>query len=266
MDSGAHTFHNFVRKQTGSITKKKAQYDESDIIRLRDETIRDYITFVKHESKKWDSYVNFDYVHDAEECFRMQEIMWKAGLEPTPVFHGEPGTLEYFKRYAEGGAKIIGLGTGGINDRRAWSKKRVYFDIMFNLAEKHGVKLHGFAVTSLSLLFQYPWYSCDSATWAKCSAYGKLIFPDLKRNTLNMIHVSDHSLSKGSSDCSYNKMPRDARKHFERVINDYGYDIDKLRTNLIERYCFNAAIYAQHISELKEVVKGTRVQWTSLPI
>ena len=263
LDSGAHSFHNFVKAETGKISRRKQQ-KMTDVEKLRDQTVEAYIEWARREEHKWDFCVNFDYTHNAAICYRMQQKLWKAGLDPIPVFHGERGSLDYFKRYADDGAKLIGLGTGGINDRRAWEKKRVYFDIIFNLAAKYGIRLHGFAITQLSLMFQYPWYSVDSATWAKCSAYGKLIFPDLKRNTLSMVHVSDHSISRGSSDTSYNRMPKEHRRELERKIEDYGFDFDLIRTNLIERYCFNAAIYAKHIKELKEIVEGTKTRWKSL--
>lgn len=263
MDSGAHSFHNFVKAETGKISSKKRQ-KMGDVEELRDSTYENYLKFIKKDGKKWDMYVNFDYTHDPEECYRMQTKFWDAGVDPMPVFHGGPNTLEYFIRYAKDGAKIIGLGTGGVNDRKSWDKKRVYYDLMFNLAAKYNVKIHGFAATHLSMMFMYPWYSVDSATWAKCSAYGKLIFPDVKRNTMRMIHVSDHSLSKESSDLSYNKAPKDMKREIERQINDYGFDLKIVRKNLIERYCFNAAIFAKHVHTLREVVEGTRARWKSL--
>jgi len=108
----------------------------------------------------------------------------------------------------------------------------------------------------------YPWYSVDSATWAKCSAFGKLIFPDLERNTLRMIHVSDRT--SVASDVSYNKAPKAMQRAIERQVNDYGFDFQKVRTNLIERYCFNASIYAKHVHELRDIVKGTKATWKSL--
>jgi len=263
MDSGAHSFHNFVKSETGKISSKKKQ-KMTDVGKLRDQTIKAYIAFIKKDGKKWDFAVNFDYTHNADICYKVWRLFLYNDCETIPVFHGERGSLEYFKRYCDDGAKLIGLGTGGINDRRSWDKKRTYFDIIFNLAAKHGVRLHGFAITHLSLMFQYPWYSVDSATWAKWSAEGKVIFPNLKRKKISMNHVSDHALSSRSSDTSYNRLPKYMRKEFERTIEEYGFDFGKLRTNLIERYCFNAAIYAKHVLELKELVKGTRARWKSL--
>lgn len=263
MDSGAHSFHNFVKAETGKISSKKKQ-KMTDVGKLREQTVEAYIKFIHKDGKKWDFAVNFDYTHDAKVCFDMWKRIKDEGCDTVPVFHGEKGSIKYFHEYCASGAKLIGLGTGGINDRRSWDKKRVYFDILFNLAEKNGVKLHGFAITHLSLMFMYPWYSVDSATWAKCSAYGKLIVPNLERNTLSMVHVSDHALNSRSSDTSYNRLPKHMRKEFERMVEEYGFDFEKLRSNLIERYCFNASIYAQHVHELKDIVEGTRARWKSL--
>ena len=42
------------------------------------------------------------------------------------------------------------------------------------------VKVHGFAMTSWSLMSRWPWWSVDSATWIKLAAYGWIILPPWK--------------------------------------------------------------------------------------
>jgi len=256
MDSGAHSFHNFLKKQS---------YRDLDIEDLKDNVVKTYVDFVRQDGKKWDVYANFDYVHDNETCFKIQKHFMKKGLKTLPVVHAGSDMLDYMKRYVEEcGCKYMALGTGGLDGKSNWMGKRKRFDIIFDVAERYGVKLHGFAITQLSLMFMYPWYSTDSATWAKCSAYGKIIFPDLNRNILAMVHVSDHALRRGASDTSYNAMPKDLKRDFVNKVEASGYDFSKLRTSLLERYCYNASIYSKHVHELKEVVQKTRIKWKSL--
>lgn len=261
MDSGAHTFHNFLKAETGKISAKKKQ-KMGDVTKFRDQTVEAYIKFCLNHAKDWDVYVNFDYTSDSEEVYRMQKLIESKGLAPIPVYHGQPGTLDYFHRYVDEGAKLIGLGSGGVEHRFEYEGKRRYFDIIFNLAEKHGVRLHGFAITSLSLMFQYPFYSVDSTTWAKNAGYGKLLFPSEESNTILPVHVSERSVSQNVT--SYNRMPKELKRAVERKVEAYGFDFQKVRESLLERYCFNASIYAKHLHEIKDLVKGTRAKWKSL--
>ena len=98
----------------------------------------------------------------AELTLKNQKIMKEAGLRPLPVFHiGEPFEyLEYYiKRY-----DYISLG-GMVGVPK--NTLILWLDECFgkHICDEKGmpkVKIHGFGLTSFSLMFRYPWYSCDS--------------------------------------------------------------------------------------------------------
>jgi hypothetical protein len=262
MDSSAFSFHKFVAKNMGQISGKKSKtgankYNYSDIERLRDHTIENYVEFVKQHGKEWDFYINFDYIKHCPTIYKMQKLLEKKGIRPTPVYHGDHSE-DWLRRYCEEGYKIIGIGS---IPRDTFHKKRYYYDTCFNIAEKFGVKLHGLGQTSLSIMFQYPWYSVDSATWVKTAAYGKIIFIDPYRNVIGQLHISDsHSDFKGS----YNGLPKSVQKALRDQIESYGFDFDKMRGDLGLRSAYNAALFSNHIQHLKQAVADSRIKWKSL--
>lgn len=266
MDSGAHSFHNFMRASMGKISARKKK-SHVNVEELREETIRKYIHFCKKKARLWDFYVTFDYIQHAPTIYKVTERLIKAGLWPIPVFHGDsgvdnPDTLAWFRRYCEDGHKFIGIGTGGMQDRKSWKKKRVFFDAVFDIAEKYGVKLHGFAQTALTIMFQFPFATVDSATWVKVASFGKILYLDPGKGTIGQIHVSDRHTE--GFDASYNKMPRHVRSAIRHQVEDYGFDFDKIRTSLSERCAYNGYLFCNHLHQFKDVIAAGRVQWESL--
>lgn len=256
MDSGAFSFHKFVTSASGKISKSKRQSPEM-VEKLKDETIEHYIQYCKGHANDWDFYINFDYIKHAPTCYKVQKLLEKHGLHPVPVFHGDE-SLDWFERYCKEGYKLIGVGTMRTPSRMSWRGTREYYDLLFNMAEKYGVVMHGFAVTALTHMFLYPWYSVDSATWVKVAAFGKIVYIDPVANTIGQIHVSaDPSKHKPS----YNTMTRPARRALAEQIESHGFSIDKLRTDLWERSTYNAYMFSNQLMHLKDSIRAQRMQW-----
>lgn len=262
MDSSAFSFHKFVAKNQGVISSQKAkrgktQYSYEDIERLREQTIELYTAYAAKEGKDWDFYVNFDYIKHCPTIYEMQKRLEKKGIRPIPVYHGDHSE-DWMRRYCEEGYKLIGIGS---IPRDTWKEKRYYYDTVFNIAEKFGVKLHGLGQTSLSIMFQYPWYSVDSATWVKTAAYGKIIFVDPYRNVIGQLHISDKASSyKGS----YGTLPNTVQRQIRSVIEGYGFDFDKMRSDLALRSAYNAYLFSNEIASLKEAISTARIKWKTL--
>jgi hypothetical protein len=70
----------------------------------------------------------------------------------------------------DNGYTLIGL--GGLIPYKA-SRARPFFDQVFDLTEKHGVRLHGFGVGGQDVI-RYPWFSVDSSAWWSSAAQGIL--------------------------------------------------------------------------------------------
>jgi hypothetical protein len=63
---------------------------------------------------------------------------------------------------------------------------------------------------------------------------------------------------------SYNGLPGSVQKLVRQQIEGYGYDFQKLRTNLAERCVFNAHLFSVHVKKLKEAVAETKIRWRTL--
>ena len=248
MDSSAFSFHEFVRKRSG-------KYAGADLEKMREDTIERYVDFAKRDGKKWDFYVTFDYVKHCPTIYEMTKRLEKEGIRPVPVYHGDHGT-EWIERYCKEGYKLIGIGSL----IRSYKNKKRYYDKCFNIAEKYGVLLHGLGQTALSHMFMFPWYSLDSATWAKFAAYGFIIYPDLNRNTIGAYHVTGRKL--GSTEL--HNLSKDMQKAIARSVEECGFDLDVLKTDGRQRALYNVYVFCNKLHQLKEIVSQTKAKWSVL--
>jgi len=256
MDSGAASFHGWQKK---GLRKVGGKFSVRDEVTLRDGVIKNYVKYVKQREKDWDFYLTFDYVKQCPVIYGVQKRLEKLGINPVPVFHGDE-PIDWFKRYCEEGHKLICLGSV----RRSNKNYRVYFDRVFNMAEKYGVLLHGLAITSLSLMFGFPWYSVDSATWAKVAAFGcVLTTSDTVNDTFGYIHMSNkrHGQSRGIEYCELDKFQK---KQLERVVNDDGFDVKDLVEDGAKRSLYNIYVFSHKIAHLKADLNDSRQKWKSL--
>lgn len=144
-----------------------------------------YAGFVSQWDKELDLYANMDAIGNAEISWRNQQYLEEEwGLTPMPVVH-QGTSLDWISHYLKRGYPIIALG-GLVGAKRTVSSMRSWLDRCFELVcdpktRLPKVKVHGFGLTSYSLLLRYPWYSVDSTTWIKRGNFGELLVPK-KRN------------------------------------------------------------------------------------
>ncbi len=243
MDSSAYSIQKLFL--SGAMTK-------ADV----DRTVDQYVEFVQTQGKKWDFYVNLDYEKDSPQIYKIQKKLESKGIRPLPVFHGDSG-FAYLERYIKEGYDFICLGSV----KRKWSQQLQYYGRCFEIAAKgKNVKLHGLAVTGYHLAFAFPWYSLDSATWAKNGAYGMIVVPHPVSNQLTGIHVSNkHAESQKNS---INHMEPSIKKLVIRHIEDMGFDYKIIKSSGYERSVFNAKVFAR-IHDLKPE-KETISRWGAL--
>lgn len=255
MDSAAHSIHVLQKK---GLRRIKGKFKVNDIDSIKKIVMEHYVEYVKKEGKKWDFYVNFDYVKHCPTVYAIQKELEKKGIRPIPVYHGDM-PMEWLERYCREGYKLIGLGTVKVNSR--YREKRDYYDRIFNVLEKHNVLAHGFAVTSLSLMYMYPWYSVDSATWAKTAAYGSILYVDRHRNTIGEVHVTDKVVGGKTR---YEMLPSNIQREIRHEVEDSGFDMEEIRTDGRARSLYNVHLFCNKIERFKSAVKGDRSRWKSL--
>lgn len=161
------------------------------------------------------------------------------GITPIHVFHqGE--NFKWLDMMVE---KTDYIGISPANDV-GMDQKRLWIDRTFSyLARKNiDVKTHGFAVWSPSIILNYPWTSCDAATWRLLAAYGGIFYPvggysnpDFSQNPLCMA-------------VSENRVPVDSipfSKTLVKMITEDGYDFQKLQESWQERCRINIKYFLE---------------------
>lgn len=210
LDSGAFTLYFREFKRNPGFYESQAFWRYID----------DYAAFVKKFCKTIDHYANVDVLYNPDLSWKVLKYLESAhGLNPVPVLHY--GTsLKWLDRHLEAGYTYIGFGGVGNVSKVMYAK---WADAMFDSlcrspSRLPSVKVHGFAMTSHRVLFRYPWWSVDSATWVKVGAYGGILMPRFRRGGFVLdespyvVKVSDESPDRKRFDRHYSTMPTAGRK------------------------------------------------------
>ncbi|UNA00821.1 queuine tRNA-ribosyltransferase [Edwardsiella phage vB_EpM_ZHS] len=154
----------------------------------------EYCAFIKANIEHIEVYACLDVIPGtpgkaATELQRQQaaEATWKnylymkaEGLDPLPVYHyGED--FAFLQRMLDYGCDYIGIGgLVGIPGvmRKHWLDR--LFKRITDADGKPLVKTHGFGMTSVSLIFRYPWHSVDSTSWIQATANGGILLPAMR--------------------------------------------------------------------------------------
>lgn len=195
--------------------------------------IEDYILFIKEHIDLIDNYSVLDVINDAETTLKNQLIMEQHGLNPTPCFHYSDD-LKYLTMYT---SKYERISIGGMvpistGDLLPW------LDNIFQnyICDKNGfpkVKVHGFGITVMELMFKYPWYSVDSSSWALTGAFGSIYLPKLKNGVFDYtlipvkIKISDRAPQDISEGVHFQTMSPAEQKYVIDYVESKGYKLGK---------------------------------------
>lgn len=179
LDSGAHSLYTLEVIQKAH--KEGYAYYKSKRFK---KYVRQYAEWVKAHEDELDFYVNVDVIFHPQLSWNVLKFLENEyGLHPLPVIHyGTP--LRWVERHLDAGYDFIGIGGLGQEATRnayvKWADK--VFDFLCDYPDRRPrVRTHGFAMTSYMLMIRYPWYSVDSASWAKAAGFGQIFVPH-KRN------------------------------------------------------------------------------------
>jgi len=202
----------------------------------------------------------------AKKGFENYTKMLKAKIPHEKLLHtfhqGDP--KEYLERLVNIEEAYIGVSPA--NDRTTIQRKEWLHDdcmpIIIGEDGKPKVKFHGFAVTSLKLVFAYPWYSVDSSSWRlRGGGFGLIDIPTnpyLKEQ--KDYYIRSLPISKGvkkykqseelegffdipqisQSELSFNKMPLTYKEKVKELIKEYGFTLNELETDHMKRSIWNA--------------------------
>lgn len=199
--------------------------------KLKEKNIRvvnlDVIPGKKGETKKLTSSVKQEdkkLIDQAAEAGYENMMFFKEnGITPIHVFHqGE--SMHWLDKMLK---ETDYIGISPANDVHQ-SQKLLWIDKTFSYLEKNNIKVdtHGFAVWSSTIILNYPWTSCDAASWRLVAAYGKIFYPvggfknaDYFQIPLNVV-------------CSEKTMREDLTpfgKELKELLREDGYDLEEIK-------------------------------------
>jgi hypothetical protein len=132
-------------------------------------------------------FTTVDVIQNPQASWNVQQYFIKEhGLRPIPVIHSAtPHGARWLAKYIESGHKMVGFGGLGQSVRKetyqSWANEMWRLACPASNGYKPIVKVHGFAMTSWDFMVAWPWWSVDSASWAKAAAYGWLYVPPWKK-------------------------------------------------------------------------------------
>lgn len=177
LDSGAFSLYNIHAKKllASGIKDKHAFFKTKDFWSYVDQ----YAEFLKTYRKYVEFYVTVDAIHNPEISWDvLQYLEDHHGLDPVPVVHSGSQT-KWLLKYLDAGYTLIGLGGGqgkSSTDYIRWAD-RIYSILCDTPDNLPLVRTHGFAMTNYRMMIRYPWWSVDSASWAKAAAFGSIFVP-----------------------------------------------------------------------------------------
>jgi len=190
-----------------------------------------YINFIKRFKEHLDVYANLDNITDIQETEDNQKKMEDAGLKPLPVFHhGEP--FEILDRMLDTYDYIALGGMVPIPTVRLDPWLTLCFERICNKDGTPAKKIHGFGLTTISLMKKYPFYSVDSVSPVLTGAMGGIMGAEGQVISL-----------------SRNKRI-DAKTRL--TIETLGYDINKLFVDYKARILVNLNYFNELEKELTE--------------
>lgn len=200
----------------------------------------DYANFVKKYAVGIDHYANVDAIPNPKLTWRNQKYLESEhGLSPVPVVHYKTD-LKWLRRYVESGYDFIAL--GGLVGSTSQEDCRRWIDDCFDYvcdtpSRLPRVKLHGFGVTTYSLLLRYPWFSVDSTSWTKIGAYGGILIPH--RRGGEWVFTEEPYLMKVSLDSPdlakkgkhYHSMTAREKEIIQAWLDHIGVPLGRMGTN-----------------------------------
>lgn len=184
-----------------------------------------------------------DGIGDPLKTYQNQMHMEHLGVRPLPCFHkGEDERyLEYYiKNYDY--ITIGGMVGSSVEQLRIWLDR--IWDRYLAPGGKPLVKVHGFGMTSVELMELYPWYSIDSSSWIQSAAFGNIVMPRYREDTVphikaNPLKVSEKSPSKHDAGQHITTLTDLEQDYLFQMLEQQGFTFERLSTIYESRAAYN---------------------------
>lgn len=182
-----------------------------------------------------------DGIGDPLKTYQNQKKMEELGVRPLPCFHyGEDEKyLEYYvANYSY--ITIGGMVPISTPQLKLWLD-RIWGKYLTDGSGRPRLKVHGFGLTTVSLMERYPWYSVDSSSWVQIARVGgMLLMPEAR-----VVNVSDQSPNRRVEGQHIDTLPPMQREAIETKLLNCGVDIKRMRETYLSRWCYNIWAFDQ---------------------
>jgi len=182
-----------------------------------------------------------DGIGDPLKTYQNQLEMERLGVRPLPCFHyGEDERyLEwYIANYTY--ITIGGMVPISTPQLKIWLD-RIWEKYLTDGAGRPKVRVHGFGLTTVSLMERYPWYSVDSSSWVQIARVGgMMLMPEAK-----VINVSNQSPQRRVEGQHIDTLAPPLRQAVEEKLRSCGVDTERMRETYLSRWCYNIWAFDQ---------------------
>lgn len=146
--------------------------------------IKSYANFINSHQNIIKVASNLDDITKTEKIsYANQKALEGFGCKVQPVFHAREDET-WLTQYLDEGYDYIFLG-GLVPETTQWLEQwldHIWHNYLINEDGTPRIKVHGFGLTSLPLMFRYPWYSVDSTSWLMTASFGSIFLDMPQRN------------------------------------------------------------------------------------
>lgn len=214
-----------------------------------------YIYYIKTNADILEQYSVLDGIGDPQKTFDNQTYMERNGVRPIPCFHygeDERWLRHYIKNY-----DYISLG-GMVPVSKPQLKQwldRIWHDYLTDEEGRARVRVHGFGLTKLDLMWRYPWHSVDSTSWQQAGSNGLLILPTDARK----FPVSHDSPSRRNPGQHFDTVSEPEQWAVWNLVTDRGFDFCRCQETYLARWTFNLASLDEINTRLEKKGDGSGI-------
>lgn len=156
--------------------------------------VEDYSDYLDRHGHLFEVVASLDVIQDWRGSKRNLEYLRRRGHDAVlPVFHGgEPWGL--LDEYCASADYIALGGIAGANISTKDPKVVRWIDRCFDIAAKHGTRIHGFGLSAYAVLRRFPWASIDTTAWHSGIRYGQVRLFDHYRERWISFKLSDRRM------------------------------------------------------------------------
>lgn len=182
-----------------------------------------------------------DGIGDPLKTWQNQLAMEQLGVRPLPCFHyGEDE--RYLEWYIANYDYITLGGMVPIStpQLKLWLD-RIWEKYLTDGSGRPRIKVHGFGLTTVSLMERYPWYSVDSSSWVQIARVGGMVLMPEAR----VINVSNQSPQRRVEGQHIDTLTPLQRQAVEQKLAACGVDTERMRETYLSRWCYNIWAFDQ---------------------